>query len=103
MDTGRANAPFGYDAELVDGKLVLKPNDDAAIVKMAFGLFNDLSEVYSKYGLENASSLALKGTTDALNSLPEGIAVYARYRQSLEWRDELVEAMMEEHRRIFAK
>lgn len=100
---GRINAPFGYDAELVDGKLAIKPNDDAAIIKLAFDLFSDLSDVYSKYELENAQNLALKGTTDALNSLSEASAIYARYQQSLEWQDELVGAMMEEYRQATTK
>ena len=103
METGRINAPFGYEAELVDGQIVLKPSADAVVVKMAYGLFNDLSDVYRKYGLENASSLALKSTTDALNSLPDGSAIYARYKQSREWEGELVESMMETFRQAASK
>lgn len=103
METGRINAPFGYEAELVDGQIVLKPSADAVVVKMAYGLFNDLADVYRKYGLENASSLALKSTTDALNSLPDGSAIYARYRQSREWEVDLLEAMKETYRHATTK
>lgn len=104
MEIGKTSAPFGYEAELVDGELVLKPNADALVVKMAFGLYNDLSDVYRKYGLENASSLALKGTTDALNSLPDGTAIYARYKKSREaWKDEVVEAMTEKYKQATTK
>lgn len=82
MEAGRINAPFGYEVEPVDGELTIKPNADAVVVKMVFGLFTDLTDVYRKYGLDNASSLALKGTTDALNSLPDGHAIYTRFKQS---------------------
>lgn len=103
METGRINAPFGYEAELVDGELVLKPNADAVVVKMAFGLFNDLSDVYRKYGLEKASSLALKGTTDALNSLPDGSAIYARYQQTRKQQGKSIEAMARERKQAKTK
>lgn len=100
METRKANAPFGYETELVDGELALKPNDDAVVVKMAFGLFNDLSNVYSKYGLENASSLALKSTTDALNSLPDGNAIHERFQQSQAWQNESAYAMTEQFKQV---
>lgn len=81
METGTTRAPFGYDIQIVDGKPTLEPNADADMVKLMYGLFNDLSEVYRKYDLEQAGSLALKHTAEALNTLNDGSA--GRYHQTM--------------------
>lgn len=99
MNAEEANAPFGYDAELVDGELVFKPNADAEIIKMAFGLFNDLTDVYRKYEFDNAASLALKSTKDALNSLQDASETHARFQQSREYEHELAKSMMKTYKR----
>lgn len=100
MNAEEANAPFGYDAELVDGELVFKANADAEIIKMAFGLFNDLAEVYRKYELENAASLAFENTKDVLNSLPDASEAHARFQQSREYEHEFGKSMMEAYKQV---